>query len=105
MTPAALLFATLASVSQPCVTAETALHGAAYYGVQVEAHMTGDSARIFIDAFNALPPVSEIVAEEVIVVAVPRRPAVEIVFFHDGCALPVQSFLHIEVFDRIVPSV
>lgn len=47
-------------------------------------HLEGDLSTAFMSAYNAFPPVSETVGDEVMLWAL-RGRAVAVIFFNDGC--------------------
>jgi hypothetical protein len=48
--------------------------------------MGGDETRGFILAFNAVPPVSTLVADYIVTVSIKEKPIIVIVLFSGGCA-------------------
>lgn len=48
--------------------------------------LSGGDAQQFVESFNAVPPQSNIAAEEILLVSKPQMPAAILIFFNDGCA-------------------
>lgn len=92
-----------------CYTVEEtfAIRDANYPMFEERLHLTGAEAAAFIEWFNALPPASLIIADEVIALNDPRYPDPrgidKVLFFYDGCFV-WWSTLDPRLTDRFAPG-
>ena len=66
--------------------------------------LSGIDAQQFVASFNAVPPQSHVLAEEILLVSKPQMPAAILIFFNGGCAsgrailpLPVVQSLLLQI--------
>jgi len=66
---------------------ELALDASKQFPGQETRRLEGNEAAAFMAAYNALPPVSDFVATELLIVFHERHKATRIAFFTNGCAV------------------